>query len=61
MSSDTKSSGFVYAIIIGLFVLIAGFAGLFKTSWNLGSFISKIPVWVWLVIAGLWLVNQMRK
>ena len=63
MSTSTTTSlnsGFVYAILIALFVLIAGFSGLFKTSWNIGAMIVKIPVWFWLVLGALWLANAMR-
>lgn len=59
---------FVIAVMIFLFVIFFGLGGGFIASFNLGSFalsltkiIASIPLWFWLVVAGIWLINQFRR
>lgn len=54
------TSTFIFAFIILILFLIFGAGGGFKTTWNIGSFVAKVPVWVWVGIALLYLFSQMR-
>lgn len=60
LGGGSKDAQWVYALIIVLFILIAGFSGLFKTTWNIGAMIAKIPIWFWLVLGLLWLIKIFR-
>ncbi len=51
----------VIGVLIFIFAMIFGVGGGFSTTWNLGQFVAKVPVWFWLVLGGLWLFSQMRK
>lgn len=54
----TKS--FIVGILIFIFVALFGLGGGFKTAFNIGQIVAKIPVWFWVCLGGVWLINQMR-
>jgi hypothetical protein len=54
------TKAFVVGLLIFLFVFLFGLGGGFKTAFNIGQTVAKIPVWFWVALGTLWLVNQMR-
>lgn len=55
------TTAFLTGFLIFVFVMIFGAGGGFKTAFNLGKLVAAVPVWVWLVIAVVYLLSQMRK
>ncbi len=52
MAVQTILTGkFILAAILVVFVVIFGAGGGFITAFNLGEIVSKIPLWVWLILA----------
>jgi hypothetical protein len=54
------SATLLFGVIAVIFILIAGAGGGFKTAFNIGAALAKIPVWFWMVLGGIWLINSMR-
>jgi hypothetical protein len=49
--------GFIILIIF-LTIFLGGGS---KVIYNIGGFIAKVPVWVWIGLAGLWLISNFRR
>jgi hypothetical protein len=48
-------------ILILIVVLLVGAGGAFRAAFDLGGLVAKVPVWFWLLIGILWLINQARR
>lgn len=55
------TAGTIYAILVFAGVVTWGAGGGFGLLYDMGKFMAKVPVWIWVLVALVWVFWVMKK
>lgn len=54
------TKAFIIGVLYFVFITVFGVGGGFKAAFDIGKFVSEIPVVVWVLLSVFWLFSQIR-